>query len=297
MAAILIPLLCAMLYPLATLVIKRGMDNGADLWGSLMVNYWTMALVFLLVIPLEARPVPWELWWQPALVGLLSFAGQGFGFKAISTGDLTIATPAMGSKVLLVAFLTETLLGQHVPFGWWVAAALSFAAIFLLQAGAGGPAGASARGRHGGTALVFSLLAAASFALGDVLIQRWSPGWGVFHFVPAFAATTALLSLGLIPWVRRPALRFGAQGWAWTLPGTVIMALQSLGLTVVIGLFGKATLANIVFSSRGLWNFVMIWFLGHLFGNREREAGPKVMAARLVGATLMFAAVILATLS
>lgn len=291
MPSLLIPLLCAMLYPLATLVIKRAMDNGADLWGSLIVNYWMMALIFLAVAPLESRPVPWELWWQPALVGLLSFAGQGFGFKAISTGDLTIATPAMGSKVLMVALLTEVLLGLHVPVGWWVAAALSFAAIFLLQAGAGGPR------RHAWAALIYSLLAAASFAFGDVLIQRWAPRWGVFHFVPAFAVITAILSLGLLPLARKPVLRFGSGAWAWILPGTFIMGLQSLGLTAVIGLFGKATLANIVFSSRGLWNFVLIWFGGHWFGNREREAGPKVMALRLLGAALMFAAVVLASLS
>jgi hypothetical protein len=42
-----------------------------------------------------------------------------------------------------------------------------------------------------------------------------------------------------------------------------------------------------------LWNFLIIWFAGDWFRNREREAGPKVMAARLVGAGLMFAAIVL----
>lgn len=289
MPSVLIPLLCAMLYPLATLLIKRALDHGADLWGSLIVNFWMMAAVFLAMAPLDRGPVPWELWWQPALVGLLSFCGQTAGFKAISTGDLTVATPAMGSKVLLVALLTS-LMGLSVPLAWWVAAGLSFAAIFLLQGGL-----ASSRRDHRIT-LAWSLLAAAAFALGDVLIQRWAPRWGVFNFTPAFAATTALLSLLLLPLARKPKLRFGPKGWAWMLPGAFVMALQSLGLTAVIGLYGQATLSNIVFSSRGLWNFVLVWFWGHWFANREREAGPRVMAMRLVGAVLMFAAIVLASL-
>jgi drug/metabolite transporter (DMT)-like permease len=291
MLSLLIPLLCAMIYPLATLFLRRSLDGGADLWGSLAVNFWVMALVFLAVAPLDSTPVPWNLWWQPALVGVLSFAGQSFGFKAISSGDLTVATPAMGSKVLLVALLTVALLGLEVPVLWWVAAGLSFAAVLLLQ---GGPSGGR---RNVWMTLTWSVAAAASFALGDVLIQRWAPGWGVFHFVPAFAVVTAFLSVGLLPFARKPIFSFPRNAWVWLLPGTLLMALQSLGLTVAIGLYGKAALANIVFSSRGLWNFLLIFFLGAWFGNREREAGGKVMVLRLLGAALMFAAVVLASMA
>lgn len=289
MLAILIPLLCAILYPLGTLLVKRALDHGADLWGALIINFWMMALVFLAVVPFESRPFPWELWWQPVLVGIFSFSGQCFAFKAISSGDLTIATPAMGSKVLLVALLTETLLGEGVPLAWWIAAALSFAAIIFLQSGV-----ATSR-RNIWFTLFYSLLAAASFALGDVLIQRWAPVWGTFHFVPAFAAVTAILSLFLLPVARKPRLGFGGFAWAWLLPGAFVLSLQSLGLTAVIGILGQATLVNIVFSSRGLWNFILIWFVGHWFSNREREAGPGVMAMRLLGAALIFTAIVIAS--
>jgi drug/metabolite transporter (DMT)-like permease len=291
MLAILIPLLCALVYVLAALTVRRGLDRGADLWGSLVVNFWTMAGVFLLALPFASGPVPWDLWWQPAVVGVLSFCGQTAGYKAISSGDLTIATPALGSKVLLVALLTRPLLGESVPLAWWVAAVLSFAAMVFLQSGL-----PEARRDHRVT-LAWSLLAAASFALGDVLIQRWAPRWGVFRFMPALAGMTALLSLCLLPLVRRPRFRFGRTGWSWILPGALLMGLQSLGFTVVLGLYGKATLANILFSSRGLWSFLLIWYGGHLFGNRERETGGKVMALRLLGAGLMFAAIVIASLS
>jgi drug/metabolite transporter (DMT)-like permease len=287
MASFLIPLLCALLYPIGTLMTKRALEKGVDLWTAMAVNYWCMALVFLIVIPFESRSIPWHLWYQPAAMGLLSFAGQGCALKAISAGDLTIATPALGSKVLLVALLTETLLQQNVPLAWWVAAAFSFAAVFFLQAGTG------ASRRRSMLTLAFSMLAAACFALGDVLIQKWAPYWGVFHFLPAMALATAACSVTLLPFMKKPLPAFAAEGRKWLLLGSLIQGGQSLLLTAVIGLLGQVTLVNIVFSSRGLWNFLLIWFAGHWFANREREVGRKVMASRLIGAGLMFMAIVL----
>ncbi len=288
--ALLIPLFCALLYPLGTLLAKRSLEKGVDIWSLTAINYWMMALVFLPVVVLDGNDVPWSLWYQPAVMGLFSFLGQAFAFKAISTGDLTIATPALGSKVLLVALLTVLILHQSVPAPWWIAAGCSFAAVFFLQAGV-----RSERGKVFAT-LSYSVLAALSFALGDVLIQKWSRHWGVFHFVPAFAFFSALYSLALLPLMRKPRLAFAPGAWKWLLWGSAVLGLQSLLLTTVIGIFGKVTQANIVFSSRGLWNFVLIWFVGHWFANREREAGAEVMRYRLAGAALMFTAIVLASL-
>jgi hypothetical protein len=72
----------------------------------------------------------------------------------------------------------------------------------------------------------------------------------------------------------------------------LILGLQSLLLTAVIARYGQVTLVNVLFSSRGLWNFALIWFLGHRFGNAERRAGAGVMGRRLLGAALMFAAIV-----
>lgn len=293
----LIPLFCALLYPLGTLLIKRSLDANAeadgkavDVWSLTAINYWMMALVFLPAVVLDGNPIPWGLWYQPALMGLFSFMGQAFAFKAISTGDLTIATPALGSKVLIVALLTVILLRQSVPVPWWIAAACSFAAVYFLQAGV-----RSARRKVMAT-LSYALMTATCFALGDVLIQKWSPQWGVFHFVPAFALFSAVYSLALLPLMRKPRLRFSRTAWRWLLWGSAVLSVQSLLLTTVIGIFGKVTQANIVFSSRGLWNFLLIWFGGNWFANREREAGSEVMLYRLAGAALMFTAIVLASL-
>ncbi len=247
-----------------------------------------MALIFLPIFFFDARPIPWEIWYQPFVMGIFSFLGQACAWKAISSGDLTLSTPALGSKVILVALLTEILLHQTVPLAWWLAAACSFAAVFFLQAGL------ESERKKVFTTLLFSFLTAACFAMGDVLIQKWAPGWGVFHFVPVFAIATAFYSLCLIPILPKPLFVFPATGWKWMLSGTALLGIQGLIFTVAIGLFGKVTQTNIIFSTRGLWNFIIIWFIGNWFGNHERKSDSKVMRFRFVGAGLMFLAIILA---
>lgn len=295
---ILLPLIAAWLFPPGTLLVRRALDfgagggarRGADLLGCLAVNCWFMTVVFFVVFPFEAKDVPWSLIWEPAIGGLCFFLGQLLAFKAIAGGDLTISTPALGSKVLLVALLTVSLLHQKIPFAWWAAAALSFAAIFFLQSGL------SSTRHHRLRTLWLSLLASASFALGDVLIQAWSPRWGAFHFLPFLAAFSGLYSLALVPFMPKPALRFSRGAWGFLVGGSIFLTLQSFLFTLAIGIYGSAALANIVLSSRGLWNFLLVWFGGAWFGNREREAGRRVMAYRLVGAALMFAAIVIVSL-
>jgi hypothetical protein len=97
--------------------------------------------------------------------------------------------------------------------------------------------------------------------------------------------------------MKAPRLAPILPGWKWLIGGSLVLGLQSLILTGVIAIYAKVTLVNIVFSSRGLWNFLLIWFLGHWFRNSERlAAGPGVMRRRLIGAALMFSAIVIVSL-
>ena len=63
----------------------------------------------------------WELIWQPAIIAALFVLGLAFTF-AIEKGDVSIATPIFGVKVVFVAFLV-TLMGlQDLPTSVWQAA-------------------------------------------------------------------------------------------------------------------------------------------------------------------------------
>ena len=64
---------------------------------------------------------------------LLFFAGQVFTLLALNTGDVSVATPVLGVKILLVALLSTVLIGDPIGARLWTAAALSSVAIALLN--------------------------------------------------------------------------------------------------------------------------------------------------------------------
>ena len=53
-----------------------------------------------------------SLWWQPVVAGALFFAGQVFTLLALTTGDVSVATPVLGLKIVLVALLSVVLIGD-----------------------------------------------------------------------------------------------------------------------------------------------------------------------------------------
>jgi hypothetical protein len=135
--------------------------------------------------------------------------------------------------------------------------------------------------------------ASSSFATADVLIQKWSPMWGPGRFLPIMFGSVAIASFGIIPLFREPLSAVPRDAWRWLLPGAAIMAIQAAVLSVTMGIWGDATAANIVYSSRGLWSVMAVWLVGHWFQNREQHLGAGVMRWRLAGATAMLGAIIL----
>ncbi|HEY9250420.1 MAG TPA: EamA/RhaT family transporter, partial [Rariglobus sp.] len=144
----------------------------------------------------------------------------------------------------------------------------------------------------GGTVLT-AALAAASFALFDVLIQKWSPAWGVGRFLPLTCGAMALLSFGFVPFFSAPLRAVPKAARGWLAGGSLLLALQSVMFVYAVGAFGDATVMNIVYSSRGLWSVVAVWLVGHWFANEEQALAPSILRGRLVGAGLILAAIAL----
>jgi len=283
-AHLLLPLASSVGYVVAVLLVKRSAFFGVGLWRTTFVANVATGLCFAPLWLLGGTGQPATMLWQPAVVGALFFAGQVCTFWAIN-GDVSVATPVLGLKILMVALLSSVLLADPVPLKWWVAAALSTGAIALLNGG-----GQSGR-RKVGTTVMAASLAAASFALSDVLIQKWAPAWGAGRFLPLLFWALALFSLGLIPFFRAPLREISRPAWNWLLPGALVLALQAASMTYAVAVFGEATAMNVVYSSRGLWSVVAVWLIGHWFRNEEQHLGAVVLRRRLGGALLMLAAI------
>jgi drug/metabolite transporter (DMT)-like permease len=233
---------------------------------------------------------PARLWWQPVFAGVLFFGGQVFTLLALSTGDVSVATPVLGLKILLVALLTALLIGDPIGSRLWMAAALSSAAIALLNFSH------PHTHKRVRTTIVLAALGAAAYACFDVLVQKWSPVWGTGRFVPIAMTWAAAYSLPLRRLDARqntpdqPAARAYAS---WVIGGAVCFTLQGLMFMTSISIYRQATSANVLYSSRGLWSVVAVWAVGHWFTNREQHLGATVLAWRLLGAILMIAALMM----
>jgi drug/metabolite transporter (DMT)-like permease len=284
---LLLPLLSSLLYVAGILLIKRASAFGIGVWRTTFLANLTTFFFFLPLLAWGGKDHSWQLYWQPALTALLMIAGQSFTFLAIERGDVSIATPVMGLKIVIVAALTTVLLATPVPLQLWIAASISALAVALLNWGGG-----TTRVRPGQT-IMLAVAAACSFALFDVLVQKWTPGWGAGRFLPIMFMMVALFSLGLMPFFEAPLRALPRESWPWLGGGSLFMALQALVLIVTLGVFGNATAVNVVYATRGLWSVLAVWLVGHWFHNQERHLGAQVLRYRLAGAALIFIALLL----
>ena len=282
----LLPLLAAMFYVLGALLVKRANGFGVGVWRTTFVSNVTSAVIFQLALPLGGT-FQMELIWQPALVGLVFFGGQVFNFLALQRGDVSVATPVLGAKIILVALFTTVLLTQGVTPKLWAAAALSSVAIALLNRNRG------ARHHHVGATILLAGMSALLFALFDVLVQKWAPAWGAGRFLPVMLGCVGLYSAALVPLFREPLTAVPRGAWPWLLGGCTIFGFQSLTFVFTVAHFRNVTAANVMYSSRGLWSVVAVWAVGHWFANREQQLGAEVLGWRLAGAVLMMVAIVL----
>src|ERR1043166_887014 len=179
---VLLPLLSGLGYAVAALLLKRATDGGVGPWRAMFVTNWINALVLGLWWFTGGKPFAWKPLGHAVLTGVVFFIAQIFVFLALSRGDVSVATPVLGTKVIFVVLFTKMLTSAPMPGAWWNAALLTAIGTALLGGG-----GAAKRGA--GTGIVFGFIAAALFSLTDVWSQMWGPDWGFGPFSPGVCGT------------------------------------------------------------------------------------------------------------
>lgn len=283
---LMIPLACGLLYGFGILALKRAAELGVGVWRTTFLANWAAALLFLpLGLEHGWAPVPLTLYWQPAVGALVFLAGQIFLFLAFTRGDVSVAAPVLGVKVILVALFSSMLLAGQVPLRWWIGAGMSSAAVGLLNFGGTG------RHRQTRQTVMLALASASLFALSDVLVQRWAPGWGQGNFFPPLFLAVGMYSFVLLRFSQGGLTGISPRAWRWVAVGALINALTNSGIAITLGVWGNATAVNIVYSTRGLFSVLLVWLTGHWFANEERKAGRAVLLSRLAGATAIIVAI------
>lgn len=288
---LLLPLASSLIYVLGALSLKRASGAAAGVWRTAFVSNITTAALFApmplipLIMPPSAGPMPL---WQPALIALAFVLGQVCTMYALNKGDVSIATPVVGTKVIFVAFFATIVLGDVLDRWTWVAAGMSAIGIGMLNLGR------SASKQDVKRTIAASLGAAACYAIFDVMVRMWAPIWGTGRLLPAMFALAAVFSLALVPLFEGPILKIPRQAAVPLLMGSAFIGVQSLLLIITIATFGNVTQVNVVYNSRGLWSVIGVWLIGHWWGNTEMSGGGASLAWRLAGATLLLGAIVLA---
>ncbi|MGA7394461.1 MAG: DMT family transporter [Terrimicrobiaceae bacterium] len=248
----------AFVYTIAALCTKRALSGGATVWQVNFAANMAMAVLYLPFWLGVDFPRLLAQGYKPIGAAITFSIGQLFTFAALRKGDVSVATPLLGAKVIFVALLTSVLFGEAVGIKWWLAALICTVGIFLVT---GSQRRTEGWTRHSGKTAAYSLIAAAAYALTDTVLQHWSPEVGVINFVAVMFSFTGILTCALyVPAVglRRLVLA-PANARRALLLGTLLLALQNLVVTLAIRFSGDATAVNIVYSSRCVLSVVMAW--------------------------------------
>lgn len=287
---LLLPLLAGIGYAASALVIKRAAELGVGVWRTAFVANVVGALIFQPLWLLGGN-LPADRWWQPLVVGVLFTIGQWLSFTAIDRGDVSIVAPVLGLKILLVAILVTAFAGERLRWQLWAAAVLASLGIALLN-----QSGGRAAHHNVGRTILTAGLSAAVFAVFDVLVQQWSPAWGLGRFIPLVMGTSGVLSIAFVPRFRAPLSAIPRPAWPWLLIGSAALGVQSILFVSTVAKWGHAAPANVLYSSRGLWTVLLVWAFGHWVKSREQHLGRRVLTWRLSGAILMMSAIVLVVL-
>ena len=109
----------AFVYTIAALCTKRALSGGATVW---QVNFATNMAMAVLYLPFWLGvdfPRLLAQGCKPIVAAITFFIGQLFTFAALRKGDVSVATPLLGAKVIFVALLTSVLFGEAVGIKWF----------------------------------------------------------------------------------------------------------------------------------------------------------------------------------
>lgn len=286
-AATLFPLCSALGYTFAALMLKRATERGVGPWRVMVIVNCTAAILFAPWWLKGGNPFEWSHFFHALLSGVTFFIGQILTFLALSRGDVSITTPVLGTKVILVAFFAVLFAREHLTPTLWIAALLTTLATALL--------GGEIRTNRARVlpSILFGFSAATAYASADIQQLNWAPGWGFGHYAPVMFATVGALSLSMIPLLPEPLSTMPRRSVVWAVGGGVLLSLQATGIAYSIAEFHEVTLTNILYNTRGVWSVLLVWAAGHWFSNTERSVGNAIMGRRLAGAGLLLLAVLL----
>lgn len=289
LAPVLLSGMAAAGYTIAAIFVKQASLRGASVWQLMLSFHLTMMVVTFPILLAQQPALSWASLLWPFLAGLCAMLGGVFVLLALTRGDVSVATPILGLKVVIVTVLVVLLGRVAVSADLWIAALLAAAGVWLV---AGGEMPHGGRRRHLMTAVI-SIIGSTLFALTDVILQTHVKNLGYWVFFPLMAITMGTTTILLVLVIRVPKVFVLPRNAVRPMAiGSLLMTGQAVLMSSAIAVFQAATVANVVYSSRTFLSVLAIWWLGRFFEMDEFAGRPDHLARRLIGAGLLFAGII-----
>jgi len=293
---LLFPLFSSLLFVVGAMFAKRAALRGASPYTSTVLSNLCLALFWGLFGALRAGSVSSEAWGAAAAIALAFVIGQLCTYLAFQYGDVSLATPIFGVKIIIVALLSSLLAEKAVEPRIWVASVLAAVGVGVVQASGKVARHARASARRVALTILLAVLAATSLSLFDIGLQLCGKRYGAEPFLVTMFVLTGVFSLGLLPWADRPA-RVREIGAVGPLAGAaLLMATQAVSISYSLGQYGDATRINIVYALRGFWSVLLAWGLSRLAASPDGAHSNRTMLLRLLGAMLLMVSVVIALL-
>lgn len=275
-----------MLFACAALLMKRTARWQIDIWRVSFICNIVSAIAFQPFWILADDWPTWQLWWQPAVVALLYVTGQVLTLTSLAQGEISVAAPVLGLKIVFIPIFLWLLGAGLLPVSTWLACLGATLAVVLLN---------TTDGRNGRGKVLYSIATAtsgaAAFAMFDVCVQLWSGAWGRGAFLPIMFAMSSVLSLSLIPFFRQSLRAIPAAAWPTLLGAATFIAAQALAIVASVAFWEQVAVSNVVYSSRGLWSLLAVWLLGRYIQVADSGLTPRVLTLRISGALLLLVSI------
>jgi len=284
---LILPFFCALVYAVGALLLKRSMEAGQSARRILASCNLAMAACFLPLLigaRIPSVSLPFWVWLSPLACSVLFFLGQVGTFRALRGGDVSVATPVLGTKVVITALLGAIFLPEGMGSHLWLGAFFCTTGVVLVGLQLGHRTGKALR------AVGWGLFAATVFSLTDVIVARTAREMGFCLFGPVMMTGMAALSLLSVSRTLEEGSK-NLTGDGWMLGGVVLIGLQGVGLYAMIALSGDPVGVNIMYALRGLWSVLLVAWVGRWLGNQEASLPRSVLLLRALGAAFLFGAV------
>lgn len=288
------PLLSSILFVLAATYARKATSAGVTPYTATALSNFTLAIIWLVIGLSQDAWIPLGSLWQAVWIGAAFVTGQLATYLAFRLGDVSLATPVFGVKIIMVAFMSSMLADQGITTSIWTAAALATVGVAVIQFGASANSETKLTARRAAFSIGFALLAATLLSIFDIAVQRAGKEHGALPFLSTMFVSVGVLSLGLLPWTNSVAQIRSIGASKPLLLAAGFMAAQGLSVTYALGQFGDATRINIVYSLRGLWSVLFAWIAARFLAKAGSGMSRSTLLYRFIGAVMVTLAIVIA---